>query len=107
MKCPKCGSGHIDAVDVLGTKYLICLSCGYDESVDVATDEKGRKEKITPYKTGGSHRSWKNLASTDCTELRLSVGSYLKLVSFDARKQATTCFLHINEVVSLFIVHSA
>ena len=59
MKCPKCGSGHTDAVDILDVKFLICLSCGYDESAGVSAEERPRKGKITPYKTGGPRRSFK------------------------------------------------
>ncbi len=30
-KCPRCDSGDVDKMDDSG---LICLDCGYDESVD-------------------------------------------------------------------------
>ena len=34
-ECPKCKSKHIDAVELMGSKFLICLSCGYDESEEM------------------------------------------------------------------------
>ncbi|HIH25392.1 hypothetical protein J4476_01550 [Candidatus Woesearchaeota archaeon] len=60
-ECPKCKSKHIDQVDVMGGKFLICLSCGYDESeevLDVYPESRGTKGgRGTPYKRGGAMRS--------------------------------------------------
>ena len=60
-ECPKCKSKHIDAVDVMGSQFLVCLDCGYDESeeiLDVYPESRGGKTgKSTPYKRGGAMRS--------------------------------------------------
>jgi len=59
-KCPKCGSSHLDQVDVMGSKCLICLSCGYDESElleEYPSSRGGKGGKGSPYKRGGSMRS--------------------------------------------------
>ena len=63
-ECPKCKSKHVDVVDVMKSKLLICLSCGYDESEEVLdvypegrTSSKGGKS--TPYKRGGAMRTSK------------------------------------------------
>jgi len=59
-KCPKCGSAHVDQVEMMGSKFLICLSCGYDESdvLEVYPESRGGKGgKSSPYKRGGSMRS--------------------------------------------------
>jgi len=60
-ECPKCKSKHIDEVDIMGSKFLICLNCGYDESeeiLDVYPESRGGKTgKSTPYKRGGPMRS--------------------------------------------------
>ena len=62
-ECPKCKSKHIDAVEILGSKFLICLSCGYDESEDVLDfypeSRGGKGGKGSPYKRGGPMRSVK------------------------------------------------
>ena len=61
-KCPKCNSKHIDAVDVMGTKCIICLSCGYDESEileEYPGSRKSKGGKSSPYKKGGGMRSAK------------------------------------------------
>ena len=62
-ECPKCRSKHIDMVEVMGSKLLICLSCGYDESEEILdVYPEGRTSKTskgTPYKRGGSMRSVK------------------------------------------------
>ncbi|MBS3167561.1 hypothetical protein J4216_00345 [Candidatus Woesearchaeota archaeon] len=62
-KCPKCGSGHVDTVEILGSKFLICLNCGYDESEDILDVYPGSRNskggKSSPYKRGGSMRSVK------------------------------------------------
>ena len=62
-ECPKCKSKHIDQVEFMGSKFLICLSCGYDESeemLDVYPESKGGKSgKGSPYKAGGPMRSVK------------------------------------------------
>ncbi|MEM3126809.1 MAG: hypothetical protein QW331_01945 [Candidatus Woesearchaeota archaeon] len=59
MKCPKCGSGHVDAVEEQGVMCIICLNCGYDESEELAgvPSEKGTKYKAM--KTGGPTRTQK------------------------------------------------
>ncbi|HLC58621.1 MAG TPA: hypothetical protein VJI68_02060 [Candidatus Nanoarchaeia archaeon] len=63
LKCPKCGSSHLDAVELMGSKFIICLNCGYDESeeiLDVYPESRGTKGgRGTPYKRGGSMRSVK------------------------------------------------
>lgn len=60
-ECPKCKSKHIDAVEIMGVKCLICLTCGYDESeeiLDVYPESRGGKGgKGNPYKRGGAMRS--------------------------------------------------
>lgn len=62
-ECPKCKSRHVDAVEVMGSKFLICLSCGYDESeeyLDVYPESRSNKGgKGSPYKRGGAMRSVK------------------------------------------------
>ena len=62
-ECPKCKSKHVDAVEIMGSKFLICLNCGYDESeeaFDVYPESRGGKGgKSSPYKKGGSMRSVK------------------------------------------------
>ena len=62
-ECPKCKSKHIDAVELMGSKFLICLTCGYDESeetLDVYPESRGGKGgKGSPYKRGGPMRSVK------------------------------------------------
>jgi len=61
-RCPKCNSGHIDAVDYMGVKALICLTCGYDESSEMeagggARTNQKAKASYSPYKAGGSKRT--------------------------------------------------
>ena len=59
-KCPKCKSAHVDEVDVMGTKCLICLSCGYDESEileEYPNSRASKGGKSSTYKRGGSMRS--------------------------------------------------
>lgn len=62
-ECPKCKSKHIDAVELMGSKFLICLSCGYDESeemLDAYPESRGGKSgKGNPYKRGGPMRTVK------------------------------------------------
>lgn len=61
IECPKCKSKHVDSVEVMGSKFLICLNCGYDESeevLDVYPESRGGKGgKSSPYKRGGPMRS--------------------------------------------------
>ena len=61
LECPKCKSKHTDIVELMGSKFLICLSCGYDESddvLDVYEEGRGGKGgKGSPYKKGGAMRS--------------------------------------------------
>ena len=42
-------------------RFLICLSCGYDEGDDyeVPSERKGKGGKGTPYKRGGGLRTQK------------------------------------------------
>lgn len=60
-ECPKCKSKHIDQVELMGDKFLICLTCGYDESEDLLdVYPEGRSQKGgkgNPYKAGGAMRS--------------------------------------------------
>ena len=61
-ECPKCKSKHIDAVELMGSKFLICLSCGYDESEEMEAYPESRGGKWgrgSPYKRGGPMRSIK------------------------------------------------
>jgi len=54
--CPKCNSSDIDFVKYLENYYLICDSCGYDESakfdadVQQKTSQKAKAE-YSPYKS--------------------------------------------------------
>lgn len=63
IECPKCKSKHVDAVEIKGSKFLICLSCGYDESegiFEVYPESRGSKGgKGNPYKRGGAMRAVK------------------------------------------------
>ena len=60
-KCPRCGSGHLDYEGDEDLRFLICLSCGYDEGDEYETpgERKGKGGKGTPYKRGGSLRAQK------------------------------------------------
>jgi transposase-like protein len=60
-KCPRCGSEHVDYEGEEDFRFLICLSCGYDEGDDyeVPSERKGKGGKGTPYKRGGGLRTQK------------------------------------------------
>ncbi len=64
-KCPECGSKNLkkENDDLIG-EYIICLDCGFDESLeyDVYPDEKKSqkaKGSYSVYKHGGGRRSVK------------------------------------------------
>jgi|GEM_PF-1677177 len=63
--CPKCRSPDTEINTILGSTFLVCNSCGYDESEDLLdvypegrSTQKG-KSGFTPYKRGGGRRTAK------------------------------------------------
>lgn len=63
-KCPRCGSEKVKNVTYEGVSCIICLECGYDESMEMDTYPESRssqkaKGRYSPYKTGGSRRTAK------------------------------------------------
>ncbi len=58
-KCPRCGSGHVEIEGDDFFSYLVCMECGFDESVEYEADDSDRKAKggkSSPYKRGGALR---------------------------------------------------
>jgi len=58
-KCPKCGSGHVDAVEEQGVLCIICLNCGYDESEELNAVSQEEEKEYKAMKTGGPRRTQK------------------------------------------------
>ena len=61
-KCPRCGSVHTKMEGDDFFSYLVCLECGFDESLEYETDTNERKGKSgggSPYKKGGPVRTQK------------------------------------------------
>jgi predicted nucleic-acid-binding Zn-ribbon protein len=58
-KCPRCGSKNIKEEGDEMFSFLVCLNCGFDESMEYESDTGDRKGKSSggsPYKRGGSLR---------------------------------------------------
>tara|TARA_Y100000310_G_scaffold285479_1_gene308963 strand:+ start:6755 stop:6994 length:240 start_codon:yes stop_codon:yes gene_type:complete len=61
-KCPRCGSMHTKIEGDGSFSYLVCLDCGYDESMEYEAgvgERKGKGGGGSPYKRGGSLRTQK------------------------------------------------
>lgn len=63
-KCPKCGSEKVKTVNYEGVSCIICLECGYDETMEMDTWPESRssqkeKGRYSPYKAGGKARAVK------------------------------------------------
>jgi len=61
-KCPKCGSTNVKLEGDDKFSFLVCLDCGYDESMEYESDPRDRKSKSgggSPYKRGGALRTQK------------------------------------------------
>jgi len=58
-KCPRCGSNNTEEEGDETFSFLVCLDCGFDESMEYESDLGDRKTKSSggsPYKRGGSLR---------------------------------------------------
>ena len=60
-KCPRCGSTHTEMEGDDLFSFLICLDCGFDESLEFESGgdndrKKGGGGGGSPYKRGGSLR---------------------------------------------------
>lgn len=58
-KCPKCGSSHTEIEGDDFFSYLVCMECGFDESLEYdfdAGDRKSKGGKSSPYRRGGALR---------------------------------------------------
>jgi len=63
-RCPRCGSFNVKIVNYQGLPMLICLNCGYDESISydefpVTRSSQKAKGQFSPYKAGGGRRASK------------------------------------------------
>tara|TARA_Y100000034_G_scaffold8670_1_gene9348 strand:+ start:59 stop:193 length:135 start_codon:yes stop_codon:yes gene_type:complete len=34
FKCSKCGTSHVDVYDEDGKRYISCLNCGFEETIN-------------------------------------------------------------------------
>lgn len=63
--CPKCKSADIEITGDSTLSFIVCKSCGYDESLyEVTAGQRStqrEKGKYTPYKTGGAQRTSKKI----------------------------------------------
>ena len=58
-KCPRCKSSHVEVEGDDFFSYVVCMECGFDESLEYEADPNERVAKGgvgSPYKRGGSLR---------------------------------------------------
>lgn len=63
-KCSKCMSINVKLVEYMGSKFVLCNDCGYDQrdQFDVYPEDKvsqKAKKEFNPYKSGGYFRIMK------------------------------------------------
>jgi|TARA_Y100000310_G_C20695679_1_gene825522 predicted nucleic-acid-binding Zn-ribbon protein len=59
-KCPRCGSTHTEVEGDETFSFVVCLECGFDESLEYESGGENDRKKGggggSPYKRGGALR---------------------------------------------------